>query len=280
MPASESLTFGPASREWQYSRNDDNAGSKGGTFNLASKSAEKHFKFKTGVPDDVPAPKTLGLGDVDLVVDPAATALVIVDMQNFFLDARCRAHPKGLDAVGPTIEVIKKCREVGVQVIWLNWGLTDTDLETMPAGVQRSSMPHTNPRCGLGVELGDGQGRTLCAGAWNADIYSELKGHVDGARDAQCAKNRMSGLWDPAQPLFTTLVQRGVTTLLFAGVNTDQCVLGTLVDAHNRGWDCVVVEDACATTTPGGREVTFLNAAAYYGFVTDSKQFCAGTMGA
>jgi nicotinamidase-related amidase len=48
-------------------------------------------------------------------------------------------------------------------------------------------------------------------------------------------------------------------TILFAGVNTDQCVLGTLVDGYNAGWNCVLVDDCCATTTEGGKEVSFHN---------------------
>jgi nicotinamidase-related amidase len=49
--------------------------------------------------------------------------------------------------------------------------------------------------------------------------------------------------------------------VLFTGVNTDQCVLGTFVDAYNAGWNCVLVDDCCGTTTVGGKEVTFYNIA-------------------
>ena len=31
-----------------------------------------------------------------------------------------------------------------------------------------------------------------------------------------------------------------------------QCVLGTLVDAYFRGYDCITVEDCIATTSPPG----------------------------
>jgi len=59
-------------------------------------------------------------------------------------------------------------------------------------------------------------------------------------------------------------------------VNTDQCVLGTLTDAYNNGWDCVLIDDACGTTTElGAREVCLYNIANSYGFVTDSKSIVA-----
>lgn len=128
------------------------------------------------------------------------------------------------------------------------------------------------PWIGLGSELPDGQGRVLFEGSWNADIHPKLKAHVK-ENDIHCAKNRMSGLWNPEQPLWKMLkdgvrknkeeapgVQAGALsgpweTVVFAGVNTDQCVLGTLVDAYNAGWNCVMIDDCCGTTTKGAREV-------------------------
>jgi nicotinamidase-related amidase len=95
-------------------------------------------------------------------------------------------------------------------------------------------------------------------GSWNAEIYEPLAEHVR-SEDVQCTKNRMSGMWSSEQPLFRHLVASGRKTLLFAGVNTDQCVLGTLSDAYSNGWDCILVDDCCGTGTPGGREVCLLN---------------------
>ena len=71
----------------------------------------------------------------------------------------------------------------------------------------------------------------------------------------------MSGLWSPEQPLWKTLKAEKKNTILFTGVNTDQCVLGTFVDGYNASWACVMVEDCCGTTTEGGKEVTLYNVA-------------------
>jgi len=151
-------------------------------------------------------------------------------------------------------------------------------MSVMPASIQRGFLTDTiqntttpiRPYTGLGSDLGGGKGRTLFAGSWNADIYPALKDHVQ-ADDLHCAKNRMSGLWTPEQPLWRTLEKEKKRTLLFTGVNTDQCVLGTLVDAYNAGWTCVLVDDCCGTTTEGGRDVSLWNIANSYGFVTDSQ---------
>ncbi len=136
----------------------------------------------------------------------------------------------------------------------------------LPAGVQRGFLKDTlqettNPirsYTGLGSDLGDGKGLCLFAGSWNAEIYAPLKALVHPS-DLHCAKNRMSGLWTPEQPLWRTLQGEGKDTILFAGVNTDQCVLGTLVDGYNAGWNCILVDDCCGTTTLRGKEVTLHN---------------------
>lgn len=158
-----------------------------------------------------------------------------------------------------------------LQIIWLNWGLTDEDMKTLPAGVQRGFLKDTlhsttasiRPYTGLGSDLGGTKGRCLFAGSWNADIYPPLKAHVK-PEDLHCAKNRMSGLWTPEQPLYKTLKTEKKTTLLFTGVNTDQCVLGTLTNGYNDGWNCLLIDDCCGTTTVGGKEVTFHNIAVSY----------------
>jgi len=221
---------------------------------------------------------TEGPKDTSITIDPSISALVVVDMQNFFLSPEVRDHPLGLKAVEPTIRVIKKCREAGIQVIWLNWGLNDKDMATLPAGVQRGFSrdliygTSEAMRSGLGADLGDGKGRCLFANTWNADIWAPLKELVK-PEDIHCPKNRMSGMWSEEQPLWKHVEKAGKRTLLFTGVNTDQCVLGTLSNAYNAGWDCVMVEDCCATTTEGGKEVCVYNIGNSYGFIINSETF-------
>ncbi|KAH8883876.1 isochorismatase [Thozetella sp. PMI_491] len=242
------LSFGPGGEQWHYTRATK-------TYDL-TRGGSRGFTLRT----------TQGPADTFLTVVPNLSALVIVDMQNFFLDPSCRDHPKGLAAVDPTLKVIEKCRELGIQVVWLNWGLTDADLAAMPAGVLRgfarsliAAEPTGSPaRTGLGADLGDGKGRCLVAGEWNSAIYEPLATAVR-PEDVHCAKNRMSGMWTPDQPLWKELSARGLRTVFFTGVNTDQCVLGTLVDAYNAGWDCVLVDDCAATPTEGGQEVCLHN---------------------
>lgn len=56
-----------------------------------------------------------GIPSTFITVAPSLSALVVVDMQNYFLHPSCRDHPTGLAAVEPTLKVIQKCREIGMQ---------------------------------------------------------------------------------------------------------------------------------------------------------------------
>jgi nicotinamidase-related amidase len=69
-----------------------------------------------------------------------------------------------------------------------------------------------------------------------------------------------------------------VTTLLFAGVNMDQCVLCTLQDANFLGYDCVLLEDCSGTTSPEYCvAATLYNVRQCFGFVARSGAFLAGS---
>jgi hypothetical protein len=97
------ITFGPPGREWRYSK-----ASK--TYDLTGDSTKK-LTFAT----------TEGPKEVSVAIAPESSALVVVDMQNFFLSPKFRDHPNGLKAVEPTIRAIAKCREAGIQVLHISF---------------------------------------------------------------------------------------------------------------------------------------------------------------
>ncbi len=70
--------------------------------------------------------------------------------------------------------------------------------------------------------------------------------------------------------------QQGITTLLFAGVNTDRCVFSTLQDAGFLGYDCVLLSNACSTPSPAyvTKAIHFI-VQQLHGFVADSGALLA-----
>ena len=94
----EDISFGPEEQEWHYSQ------------------AKKTYDTSRASSRKLTVPATEGPKETFVTIDPESSALVVVDMQNFFLDAECMDHPNGLKAVEPTIRVIEKCREIGIQV--------------------------------------------------------------------------------------------------------------------------------------------------------------------
>jgi nicotinamidase-related amidase len=108
----------------------------------------------------------------------------------------------------------------------------------------------------------------LTKGSWAAAVVEEL---IPDADDIWVDKYRMSGFWDT--PLDSILRNLGKTTLLFCGVNIDQCVMATLQDANFNGYDCILVQDGCATTSPEYCfKATVYNVNQCFGFVTTSAQ--------
>jgi nicotinamidase-related amidase len=86
----------------------------------------------------------------------------------------------------------------------------------------------------------------------------------------------MSGFWDT--PLDAILRNLRVDTLLFAGVNADQCVIWTLADANFLGYDCVMLDDCCATTSPAFCwDATLYNVRQCLGFVASSTALLDAT---
>ena len=219
------------------------------------------------------------------IIDPDKTVLLVVDMQNFFIHPQCCHHAEGLAAVAPTLKVIERCRRDGIQTAWLNWGIDEWNLRRMPPAVQRGFCRRRAQATGhgwftnLGSELPEGQGRCLWKGSWNAELYPPLKEVYRPAEDLWFDKDRPSGMWSLDEPLHQWLRASGKKTILFAGVNTDQCVLGTLTDSYSNGFDCILIAD-CAGTLTGrnAREVCDYNISTNYGFVTDSDAFLTAEM--
>ena len=201
-----------------------------------------------------------------LAIDLARTAIIVIDMQNDFCTPGGWLHHIGVD-VSPAARVVEPLRALlpvlrraAVPVIWVNWGNRPDRLNLSPA------LEHVYNPDGAGVGLGDPVPATgahvLEKGSWGAAVIDAL---AASAGDIHVDKYRMSGFWDT--PLDSILRNLGIATLLFGGVNADQCVLATLMDANFLGYDTILLEDCAATTSPGFCwDATLYNVRQCFGF--------------
>lgn len=184
-----------------------------------------------------------------LELDMTRCALVVIDMQNDFCEPDGWFGSRGVDTSPmrrpiPVINALAApLRAAGARVVWLNWGIR-ADRANLPPGVLYRGK-RSPDATGYGEELANGRGPVLVQGSWGAGLIEDLQPHSE---DLQIYKHRLSGFWDTE--LDSVLRQAGITTLLFAGINIDRCVFSTLQDAGFLGYDCVLVEDACATPSP------------------------------
>lgn len=227
------------------------------------------------VPAPAPQPLRIACAPQSVIVNLRQTAIVVVDMQNDFCTKEGWVDQIGGDPtpnrgpIAPLQCLLPELRQAGVPVIWVNWG-NRPDLANMPP-----NQLHLYKPSGQGIGLGDplaGSGApVLQKDSWAAAIVDELQPEPS---DILVDKHRISGFWDT--PLDSILRNRGIKTILFAGVNTDQCVLHTLSDANFLGYGCVLLEDCCATTSPAFcAEAAVWNVKKCFGFVTGSQQVLA-----
>ncbi|KAK7909070.1 Isochorismatase hydrolase [Apiospora marii] len=255
------------------------------------------------------APKVIpmapGASNPAIVVEPRRTVLCLVDYQNLFLHPSLvpQAEAGRAAASGPAVDMIKSFRNSGMKVAWVNWGLTPYDLSMMPpafmAGFSGGTM---RPDKSFGSEMGMVEdspsspsngtteksnstknmvdaGPMLMRDTWNARPWGVLSPLMDeglaAGTDVLFHKNRLSGLWGAQTPFGLWLQENQITTIFFGGVNADQCVWSTLVDAYFKGYDTVYVDDLCATISPDyATQMTRYNADGY-GFLGNSTEIIA-----
>jgi nicotinamidase-related amidase len=136
------------------------------------------------------------------------------------------------------------------------------------------------------VKLEDGTvvdgGKILMRDQWNTALHAPLEAAFqEGLKakvpDVRFHKERLTGLWGGSNDCQTFLEKQGINTLLFAGVNTDQCVLATLQDACTKSWDTILLKDGCGTTSPEyATKLVEYNCQKSWGFLSSCEELAKG----
>jgi len=170
--------------------------------------------------------------------EPATAALVVIDMQRDFIERGGFGEALGNDvsrlaAIVPTVrDLLAWARAHAIRVVHTREGHRP-DLADCPPAKRRRGRPS--------LRIGDEgpMGRILVDGQPGNDIVPVL---APRAGEAVIVKPGKGAFY--ATGLDQMLRTQGITHLIVAGVTTEVCVQTTLREANDRGYDCLLVEDA------------------------------------
>jgi nicotinamidase-related amidase len=182
--------------------------------------------------------------------DPAATALVVIDMQRDFIEPGGFGETLGNDishmqrAIAPTAKLLELFRANGWPVIHTR--------ETH-AGDLSDCPPAKRERGSPALRIGDTgpMGRILIRGEPGAEIISEC---APVAGEIVIDKPGKGAFY--ATELSAILQGLGVKSLVFAGVTTEVCVQTTMREANDRGYECLLIEEATESYFPEFKAAT------------------------
>src|SRR2546422_11030751 len=222
---------------------------------------------------------TLNAKPESIAIDPARSAVIVVDMENDFVAKGGMFDRAGADisgaqkAIAPTAKVVAAARQARLKIIYLKMGYRP-DLSDLGAPDSVNRTRHLKFGVGQKIQAPDGrESRVLIRDTWNTDIVPELKPQ---ANDVVIYKTRFSGFYQT--DLDATLKKFGIKYLIFTGVTTSICVESTVRDAMFRDYLCVLLRD-CMSEPMGhdlprtNHEASLLNAEVLLGWVSDSERF-------
>jgi len=193
--------------------------------------------------------------------EPAHTALVMIDMQRDFIEPGGFGAALGNDVsllapvVPAAVELVALCRTLGVLVVHTQ-ECHRPDLSDCPPAKRLRGKPS--------LRIGDPgpMGRILIEGEPGAGFVPEL---LPQAGDVVIAKPGKGAFH--ATRLSQVLQDRQITRLILGGVTTEVCVQTTMREANDRGYECLLVEEATGSYFPQFKAATLSMVRAQGGIV-------------
>jgi ureidoacrylate peracid hydrolase len=183
------------------------------------------------------------------VIDPRKTALLVIDMQNYFVKPGHQSEIPGAREIVPNINrLAAELRRRGGHVAWIRNGTTDTR-QSWSNYHDYLQTPERSQRRYQAMEIGE-------------DGYQYW--HLNDIRpeDAQITKKRYSAFIQGSSDIERHLRDRAIDTVLIAGTATNVCCESTARDAMMLNFKTVMVSDGLATHSDDEHNATLSN---FYG---------------
>jgi len=165
---------------------------------------------------------------------PRTTALLVVDMQNYFVAPGQPAECPVAREIVPNINRLAAAlRDAGGRVVWIRMLADEESRETWSVFHERLTPESRERRLEALSETGDG-----------FPLWKDLD--VRGADD-QVTKTRYSPFTRGASGLESLLRRHAIDTVLVAGVATTTCCDATARDAMALNFRTIMIADGCAT---------------------------------
>jgi ureidoacrylate peracid hydrolase len=196
-------------------------------------------------------------------LNPARTALIVIDMQNYFVAPGYQGEvPMAREIVPAINRLAMAMRSAGGRVVWVqnstndtrqSWSVVHDHLMTPERRERRwATMDESDP----GFEL------------WPAlDVHSG---------DDRIIKKRYSAFLQGASPIEAHLRGYGVDTLLFTGTATNVCCESSARDAMMLNFKVAMISDGCAATSDEMHAASLLGFYAIFGDVLTVDEAITG----
>lgn len=198
-------------------------------------------------------------------LDPGDTALLIVDMQNFYMKQGASSYCPHAQAIVPNVNrLADAARRFGSPVFWLRNVTNIEAFKTWTRHYDRMTQARIDIRKRELAKDGDG------FQFWHEMDVRET--------DRKIEKTRYSAFIPDASNLQKILAEYSADTLIICGVATNVCVESTARDAMMMNYRTILIEDACAANSIEAHQVSLNSLYVNFGDVQTTDQIIA-TMG-